>query len=141
MFAGIRDGGLMPRPLALAMLGAALLLRVLIPTGWMPVSGPDGIRIVLCTPSAMAKAAPEASQGTAHGDHRQHDPKKHEKPAADQPCAFSGLAMAANVLPPLGAMPPLCLAGETVRPWPAGVTIGRELAAPPPPSTGPPVFA
>ena len=135
MFGGIRDGRLMPRPVALAILGAALLLRVLVPTGWMPAHGADGVtRITLCTPNGVAHAWVDA-------DGAIHDKKPHEKSGADQPCAFTGLAMAGD-LPAIAALP-ATIAPSAAAPSIAGAraSIGHGLAAPPPPSTGPPAFA
>lgn len=135
MFGGIRDGRLMPRPVALAILGAALLLRVLVPTGWMPAHGADGFtHITLCTPNGVAHAWVDA-------DGAIHDKKPHEKSGADQPCAFTGLAMAGD-LPAIAALL-ATIAPSAAAPSIAGAraSIGHGLAAPPPPSTGPPAFA
>lgn len=135
MFGGIRDGRLMPRPVALAILGVALLLRVMIPTGWMPAHGADGVtRITLCTGMGAVEAWVDAD-GTIH------DKKPHEKSSADQPCAFSGLAMLGDIPPAATGLTAATLADPADPLFPASVTIGRGLAAPPPPSTGPPVFA
>jgi hypothetical protein len=135
MFGGIRNFSLMPRPVALAILGVALLLRVVIPTGWMPAHGADGVtRITLCTGMGAVEAWVDA-------DGAIHDKKPHEKSSADQPCAFTGLAMAGD-LPAIAALP-AALAPSIAAPPAARsrASIGHGLAAPPPPSTGPPAFA
>lgn len=135
MFGGIRNGSLMPRPVALAILGVALLLRVLIPTGWMPTHGADSVtRITLCTGMGAVEAWVDA-------DGRIHDKQPHEKSGADQPCAFTGLAMAGD-LPEIAAVPVVARPADAPPPaaW-ARASIGHGLAAPPPPSTGPPAFA
>lgn len=135
MFGGIRNGSLMPRPVALAILGVALLLRVVIPTGWMPAHGADGVtRITLCTGMGAVEAWVDA-------DGAIHDKKPHGKSSADQPCAFTGLAMAGD-LPAIAALP-AALAPSAAAPPAARsrASIGHGLAAPPPPSTGPPAFA
>lgn len=134
MFGGIRNGRLMPRPVALAILGVALLLRVMIPTGWMPSHGADGVtRITLCTGMGAVQAWVDAD-GTIH------DKKPMDKGGADQPCAFAGLAMLADV-PEAAIELPAISAPHAEPVFPATVGIGRGLAAPPPPSTGPPAFA
>jgi len=131
-----------PRTIALAILACALALRLLIPAGWMPIADAQGMHLVLCSGSgplepATSHAMP-AMMGMHHGGHAQHDHHHHGMP--DHPCAFAGLglAMAEPVLPLL-ALAPIAL--ETlVAPMPAAVSIGRGLAAPPPPPTGPPTL-
>lgn len=135
MFGGIRDGRLMPRPVALAILAAALLLRVLIPTGWMPAHAADGsFGITLCTPSGVSHAWVDA-------EGKIHDKQPHKKSSADQPCAFAGLAMAGDVPMAAIGLPLTVQAVASHHPLSFSVGIGHGLAAPPPPSTGPPAFA
>ena len=124
-----------------ALLAFALIVKLLVPTGWMPVFGSRGIALEMCgsygpPPPAIAKAMAQAAHRMAgHDKHKQHDNKGH-----DQPCAFAGLSFAAldaEAPSPLIALP-------TVTPLPPismAVAIGRGLAAPPPPSTGPPALA
>lgn len=115
---------------ALGLLALALMFRVLIPVGWMPTTG-SGFAITLCTGMGAV---------TAWVDKDGHTHK--EKPAQEStghPCTFSGFSAALD-LPDLGA--------AVVAPRPvqtallitriAEVAIGRGLAAPPPPPTGPP---
>lgn len=109
------------------VLALALALKLLVPQGWMP--GPGGL--VLCP-----EATPTAHAGI-HGGGK-------EKPGhalPDHPCAFAGLGLAAAPVLPVFtvASPPVILAGIT--PSRYVVAIGRGLAAPPPPATGPPPFA
>ena len=135
MLGGIRTGRLMPRPIAMAILGAALLLRVLIPTGWMPAHAADGsIAITLCTPGGISHAWVDA-EGTLH------DKQPHQKSGADQPCAFAGLAMTGDVPMAAIGLPATPSADRADPVLPSNVSVGRGLAAPPPPSTGPPSFA
>jgi len=116
---------------ALSILASALLLRLVVPAGWMPGTAADGsIRIELCTGQGVVEA-------WVDGDGKLHD-QPAEKSANDQPCAYAGLgrAFAAPVAPLLVAAiavpaPPI------LSPAPI-VSIGRGLAAPPPPATGPP---
>ena len=128
------------------LLVCALLLRALIPAGWMPAAN-GSFGLELCAgmgeDGAGARFRQEAQRvldqalaGSAqhrNGD-RSDDSQKH------QPCAFSGLAMA--FAPPETAaltMPPAV--GASLRPASFTAAPGRGLAAPPPPATGPPAFA
>jgi hypothetical protein len=124
-----------------ALLAFALIVKLLVPTGWMPVFGTRGVTLEMCgsygpPPPALAKAMAEAAHRMAgHDQHEQHDKQGH-----DQPCAYAGLSFAA-----LDADAPLSLVAAPVAqplpPMPLAVAIGRGLAAPPPPSTGPPALA
>ena len=103
----------------------ALALRLLAPEGWMPAA--DG-GLMLC---------PGASAPMAMGGH--YGSRDHPAQAADHPCAFGQVATAAPPPAPVAWFPP--------PPGPitaiiqrVAVTIGRGLAAPPPPATGPPAF-
>lgn len=116
----------------IALLALALFVRALVPTGWMPVATANGVRMELCAGQAMPT---QAMAGMKHG----HDQGKQALP--DHPCAFAGLGLAADIAPPLvvvalALMPPPMLAPRGL-----AVAVGRGLAAPPPPATGPPAFA
>src|SRR5690606_10256201 len=71
---------------ALGLVAAALLLRLLVPSGWMPIAG-NGYAITLCTGMGTVAAWVDAD-GTVHK----------EKPAssskADSGCIFSGFSTA-----------------------------------------------
>lgn len=126
----------------LALLGGALLLRALIPTGWMPVQTADGFVIELCSgrmpsgDSPQAQAARELLDAALAGTTQGHD----DKPSSphDQPCTFAGLALpwmtAADLTQPVPAPTP-----AEIRPITLVAAVGRGLPAPPPPSTGPPL--
>ena len=121
--------------LTLAVLACALGLRILVPQGWMPVADGHGFRIAMCSgagPMDMTVAMP--GMAMAH-DHSGHDP---QQPMQDHPCtcAHLGLAFAEPVLPTLA--PPPVRAAEAIVSRAFAVAIGHGLAAPPPPSTGPP---
>ena len=65
MIETLRSGARRPRMLALAVLACALLLRLLVPAGWMPVSDANGVHLTLCSgtgPMTMPMA------GMAHGE-------------------------------------------------------------------------
>jgi hypothetical protein len=126
------------RMLALAVLACAMALRILVPEGWMPVSDGHGFRITLCTgsgPMDMTMAMPGMAM---HHGKAGHGP---QQPMQDHPCTFAhlGLAFAEPVLPSLA--PPPAEAAEALAARAFAVAIGHGLAAPPPPSTGPPLRA
>jgi hypothetical protein len=133
----MRNGSRNYRMLALAVLACALALRMLVPQGWMPVSDAHGFRITMCSGSGPMDM-PMAMPGMAmHHDKAGHD----QQPMQDHPCTFAhlGLALAEPVLPTL-TLPPLVRA-EALASKPLAIAIGRGLAAPPPPATGPPALA
>ena len=122
------------RRLLLALFACAMLLRVAIPEGWMPITDAGGIRLTICTGMGPVETMADMP-GMNH----------HKAPAGqdqgDHPCTFAGLGMAAAlpdlppspILPGAAAMPTLIVLGI--------VSVGRGLAAPPPPATGPPALA
>jgi hypothetical protein len=130
------------------LLGCALLMRVLVPAGWMPAAG-QGLGIQICADgmdgAAAARFAADAQHrfdralaGSAAGHDRDDGGDHRDK---SQPCAFAGLALpwTGSEAPVLAApLPP-----EPVFALPAAApaSIGRGLAAPPPPATGPPALS
>ena len=115
---------------ALALLVAALLVRLLVPAGWMPMAG-SGYAITLCTGMGAVTA-------WVDGDGKLHKGERGDS-GSDQPCAFSGHSAALD-LPSLGNITMLPVMATTTPILPAmfAVGLGRGLAAPPPPPTGPP---
>lgn len=109
----------------------ALLLRVLVPAGWMPAATDSGYAITLCSGMGAVSAWVDA-EGKLHKE-------KPSKAKTDHPCVFSGFGAAID-LPAFNAGPmlPSLLAGTLLAPLSITVAIGRGLAAPPPPPTGPP---
>jgi hypothetical protein len=116
--------------LALLVLG----LQLIAPSGFMPVRTDRGVIVTLCTgQGAVNVVVPRDSAPGGHG------------PASDdrfpqQHCAFAG-----GAAQPL--LPPVPLAETLLPPWTSGfgviafaVKTGwiARLAAPPPPSSGPP---
>jgi len=130
--------------LMVVLLALTMAMRVIVPSGFMPVADGDMIRVALCSGAGgqtvwLDKAgqvhkdagdpAGKGQPGDQHGD-------QHEQ----QPCGFGALALGsalplvvAAALPPLPAEGPLFGLGFAA-------TIGRGLAAPPPPATGPPLL-
>jgi hypothetical protein len=122
----------LPRLVPFALIACALLLRLVVPAGWMPTTGADGVvRIAMCGGMEMKSVSIDRS-GKSHKDAPaggHHDP---------QPCAFGALGLALDEapaldlsLPTVGIAVALLVARQTL-------VIGHGLAAPPPPSTGPP---
>lgn len=121
--------------ISLAIIAWALVMRVLIPQGWMPVETSDGWRITICTGSGPMQMDMPGMAAMKAMHHRSGD---QDHGSSDHPCAFSGLAMALDK-PPLPALPlptpvPAILLAALV----IAIGVGRGLAAPPPPATGPP---
>ncbi len=120
--------------LMLALVALTLVLRVIVPGGFMPTTDADGmVRIAMCSGTGPQTAWLDKS-GQVHKEapgKNQHDP---------QPCGFGALAQGADV-PDAARVAELAPSGAE-EPVPARftVTIGRGLAAPPPPSTGPPIL-
>lgn len=128
----------------LALLGGALLLRALIPAGWMPVRTAGGFVIELCSgrmpggDSTQAQAARQLLDAALTRTGQSHD--NTPSSSHDQPCTFAGLATpwtAPAALEPATPAP----APAEIRPATLAAAIGRGLPAPPPPSTGPPILS
>ena len=126
-----------PHGFVLALLAFALAVRAIVPTGWMP-TGERAFAITICAGIETQTVWMDRS-GAIH----QTDPSKpeHQDEAAKEGCAFAGLT-----LPMLAA--PLAFdfeagghADAVLLSLPYEIAIGRGLAAPPPPSTGPPVLS
>ena len=119
------------RALSAGLLALALLMKLLVPAGFMPVVAGGGIAIELCggtAPAAMTMAMP----GMAH--HR--DKSGHQ--GRDVPCAFAGLAA-----PSLPAVDPLLLALAIAFVMAAGLPVAVPVPAATraylrPPLRGPP---
>lgn len=87
------------RWLALWLVGAALLLKVLVPAGFMPTVSNGTILVQLCSGMGAQTVAIEIPGLGDHSDGKdQHN-------AIDQPCAFSGLTA-----PGLAGADPILLA-------------------------------
>lgn len=120
--------------IGLVLIAGALLLRALIPAGWMP-SADAGRWVELCTAQGQITAFVD-NQGTIHREGAPGDDR------AAEHCAFAGIGAPALIPPMAGALAhasvpaPLPLTGSIRDAIP-----GRGLAAPPPPATGPPATA
>ena len=132
---GLRQYLLHHRALAAWLVALALLMKVLVPTGYMLGTSAGSITVELCSgygPMKMAMPMP----GMAH---HQGDKSDHGK--AEQPCAFSGLSA-----PSLAAADPILLALALAfiiatafrAPTPVRIQARAFLR---PPTTGPPAHS
>jgi hypothetical protein len=137
------------RHLAALILVCALAMRVLVPAGFMVGHTASGApALVLCPGQNEAPVATPMHHDMAHmmpdgsmmsGDHDAG--KQSHDPGTDRPCAFAAVGLAVDMPIPAPLLAPA--------PPPAFVALlsqapgnpGRGLAAPPPPSTGPPTVA
>ena len=131
-------------PLAL-LIGVALLVKALIPAGWMP-SAEHGFNIVICseaggTDASFAREAQRLFDAAIAGTASQTPDKDSDHPGKSAPCTFAGLAMPWLGAVDAGTKLPAPTAVQPILPSAAAVAVGRGLAAPPPPQTGPPLFA
>lgn len=121
-----------------ALATLAVVLRIMVPAGFMPDAQPrNGLpfALVLCTGEGAKIVQPAGALGQRHGE----DPGG--KAVHHVPCPFA--AQAAGAPPPslVVAMETRAV-GHVVPPTlaPTDLEPGRGLAAPPPPPTGPPVL-
>ncbi len=117
-----------------ALLACALAVRLLVPTGFMPVVAEGVVTFQPC-PGVMPADPMPAMNGHAMKDMAHHG----EEPRVEMPCSFAGMGAAA-----LGSAPPLLLAAAI-----AFVFLGvlrlsaRRVAEPPrlrPPLRAPPAL-
>jgi len=123
-------------PVAIALAILAVVVRVMIPQGFMGAQpGHAGASpVVLCSADGLRRAYVDADGGLVGA------PIDHQAPAPDHhECVFAlagallGPAFGAQTSAPLAAMP------LELGPALAAQTPGRGLSAPPPPQTGPPI--
>jgi hypothetical protein len=117
---------------ALAFL--ALALQLLFPAGFMAAQAGEvthGLPVVICTGQGQVVVDSAALPGHAH-----------DKPAPAKSmaaCPFAGHATADTAAAPIVIAAPAAYAALTAEVLPSAATPGLGLAAPPPPSQGPPV--
>lgn len=120
------------------MFAFALLMRVVVPQGYMLAPAEDGlIRISVCTGNGAVQMAMDREGRLVAID----DAPSHDSDKTKPDCPF-----AVALSPTLPVSPNALLSGPSLAtimqlPPLAHVAPGRGLAAPPPPSTGPPAFA
>lgn len=118
------------RGLITAWLALVLLARLLVPAGFMPAVQ-NGPAVVLCTSAGMV-----TGWINADGTVRKQQDKQNTAP--DAPCAFAGIGASLDSIPPVVARVAVTMVTVPTLSPNTAVSIGRGLAAPPPPQTGPP---
>ena len=116
--------------LVATLLMVALLPRILVPQGYMPVITSDGITVTLCTGHGAVEAKLSFGQRAPDAQHN------HAQPA----CPFAGIAPDASGQhhPKIAPIAPFIAAVARSRPHHSpGVSVA--LAAPPPPAQAPPL--
>lgn len=111
-----------------AVFAALVLLRALVPTGWMPSFGPQGTELILCSATGAGKALIDL--GIPNGE---------QASVAHEPCAFAGLGLPLIPLVPQIAAPLAALLLDGTPPTgppTAPVETARRL----PPATAPPAL-
>ena len=117
----------------------AITVRTAVPAGWMPTFDERGFALAPCASWAPAPLDSTAAH-RAHADHGPDKPEKSEQDASTQPCAFAALAVDVPLAESEAAFAIGSASGGKIVRHDA-VSVGRGLAAPPPPSTGPPELA
>ena len=85
----LRDHLLQHRATAALVIAFALLMRVLVPAGFMPVVDHGAITIVLC--SGNGPQVMQTTASTMTMAHAGHHPGEEHQGKSDSPCVFSGL--------------------------------------------------
>jgi hypothetical protein len=116
------------------LLSFALFAEALIPSGWMPTGG-KAFEITVCTGTDTHSLWLDRA-GKLH----KQDPDKKNSNSDSKSCAFAGLGAAVDL--PVDTQPAIEPQGPNITtPAPRLVAaIGKGLAAPPPPQTGPPLL-
>lgn len=122
---------LAPSSMFWLVLAAALVVRALLPAGWMPVVGAGGIRIELCTGAGPVQAV-LAPDGTIH-------PGGQPPPRDPCPIALGGAAPFDLPVQAVLPVPPAMFAEHaSVLPVATRLAAWRSLL---PPARGPPLSA
>lgn len=130
---GMIQGSRVQRCILVMLFALVLAVRIAIPTGYMPTSAPQGIVISVCTGMGQAKAFLPTGDGKSD-----HDRSTTAEGACTFAAGLGGGLLAATIVPAQ-----IAIAQERAAPSLraiADLTIHR-LAAPPPPSQGPPARA
>ncbi len=124
------------RAMAGLVIAAALLLRAMIPAGYMiaPATEAKQVFVTVCT--GMQGESVKVALQT--GGKQSQPGKEHQ--AKDSPCAFTALAGLAD-LPQLAQLALPVVPAQEIAASSHAVSVGRGLAAPPPYQTGPPLIA
>lgn len=123
------------------LLAFALVAKLLVPAGWMPVADGQGFAIEMCGGEGPMSAESAAAMKAAN-DRLNAGLGKHAKgkPGGEPACPFAALALGLGSEDVQAPSAPATFVQESP-PSSFAVAIGRGLAAPPPPATGPPALA
>jgi hypothetical protein len=122
------------RALFCVLLALVFAARIAAPSGFMPVRTDSGVLVTLCTGQGAVKVLVERGKvPVTAGQHDRSDMKEH--------CPFAG-GVNSPVLPALAALALLPVWHGPAGPIAFALRTGwiARLAAPPPPSSGPPSF-
>lgn len=122
------------RALFAVLVALVLAARLFSPAGFMPVATAHGVMVTLCTGQGAVRMLVE----------RESVPGEHQDDGDSQPqehCPFAGTA-AAPSLPAVDPLPLLAVWHLPTGPIAFALKTGwiARIAAPPPPSSGPPAF-
>ncbi|MBH1943505.1 hypothetical protein I5L01_04580 [Erythrobacter sp. YJ-T3-07] len=124
-----------------------LMMTNVVPTGWMPAKGAHGEFVVRICSQGLTEGQRIRFEALAQAriDHAMHGDDQHsgdEHQVAGDPCPY-GVVANAFAVPPVSPLMAEPVEGiEADLPFLASnVGIGMGLAAPPPPSTGPPIIS
>ncbi|WP_374575406.1 hypothetical protein [Phenylobacterium sp.] len=128
--------------MGLVLVALALLVRIVVPGGYMAAATANGApAIVICTGHGPLQVAVDAHGVTHNAPLDDNQPNKSDPSGDHHPCAFAGAATPLEApLLALAAAPAVAEAA-LVTLLPAHQRPGLGLAAPPPPTTGPPALA
>jgi hypothetical protein len=133
MSGAILQNGAM-RALFCVLLALVFAARIAAPSGFMPARTDSGVLVTLCTGQGAVKVLVDRDKlPVPAGQHDRSDVKEH--------CPFAGGA-SAPVLPALAVLALLPVWHRPTGPIAFALRTGwiARLAAPPPPSSGPPSF-
>jgi hypothetical protein len=120
------------RPLLAGLFLFAIMLRALVPAGFMIGASASGAPVLILCPGVEPPPIQMAMRGHAHAPG--HDPATHR----ESPCPFAALAAPALPPAPLTVAPPPAQPPQARLEAQLRAAAAPGLAAPPPPATGPP---
>jgi hypothetical protein len=124
--------------LAITMAMLAVMIRVLVPAGFMVAPGSEagGSRIVICSPQGAVEVLIDSSGNRVKPPADDHGKSK----VGEHPCAFATVATATLTSDLVMESAAVIYAGPDSASSSPAQRPGLGLAAPPPPKTGPPIL-
>ncbi len=133
-------GAFHSRAFTALLLAVVLCGKLLVPSGWMPVSTQGGLTIMLCSGDGPAEAWVDDA-GKLHQGHKPGDGPKSSDHDGKDPCPYGALTAPVDTPAAVALAARLAPTAPVIQPLTKAIAVGHGLAAPPPPSTGPPVSA